>query len=162
MNPDPAAAKLVAAAYVELARRAPRAAITAAEEALRHSSAVKIRFLAGRIFAEGGDESRTRRMIESLGKELFDEPRAYAKSLEGLLALNAGDAAKARLLIQEANDQFVTWIGTFDLGRAALAAGATSQADAAFDQCLNARRGEALALFVDEEPTYAFIVPAFY
>ncbi len=36
------------------------------------------------------------------------------------------------------------------------------QADAEFDKCLNARRGEALSVFVDEEPNYAFIVPAFY
>jgi len=97
-----------------------------------------------------------------LSKELYNEPQAYAKIVDALLALQAGDAPKARTLLQDANKQFVTWIGNFDLGRAALAAGATTQADAAFDQCLNARRGEALSLFVDEEPTYAFIAPAFY
>ena len=161
-NPDPAAAKLAAVAYAELSRRAPRAAIAAADEALTHSSAVKIRFLAGRIFAEAGDQARAQRIIDSLAKELYDEPQAYAKNLAGLMALQAGDAPKARSLLQEANTQFVTWLGNFDLGRAALAAGATSQADRAFDECLNARRGEALSLFADEEPTYAFIVPAYY
>ncbi len=162
MNPDSAAAKLVAAAYAELSRLATRAAIAAAEEALTHSSAVKIRFLAGRIFAAGGNEAKTRRVIEGLAKELYNEPQAYAKGLEGLLALEAGNATQARTLLQDANTQFTTWLGRFDLGRAALAAGATVQADAEFDACLNARRGEALSVFVDEEPTYAFIVPAFY
>jgi serine/threonine protein kinase len=161
-SPDLAAAKLAAAAYAELSRRQTKAAVMVAEEALEHSNAVKIRFLAGRIFAEAGDETRARRIIASLSKELYNEPQAYAKIVEALLALQAGNAAGARTLLQDANKQFVTWIGNFDLGRAALAAGATSQADAAFDQCLNARRGEALALFVDEEPTYAFIAPAFY
>jgi hypothetical protein len=35
------------------------------------------------------------------------------------------------------------------------------QADAEFDRCLK-RRGEALALFLDEEPTYAYLPPVFY
>ncbi|HEX5111038.1 MAG TPA: protein kinase, partial [Vicinamibacterales bacterium] len=161
-SPDPAATKLVAAGYAELSRRAPRAAIAAAEEALTHSTAVKIRYMAGRIFAEAGDEMRTRRVIDGLARELYKEPQAYAKALEGVLALQAGNAAMARTLLQEAETLFTTWLGSFDLGRASLAAGATVQADAEFDKCLNARRGEALSVFVDEEPTYAFIVPAFY
>ena len=35
------------------------------------------------------------------------------------------------------------------------------QADAEFDRCLQ-RRGEALALFLDEEPTYGFFPPVYY
>jgi len=35
------------------------------------------------------------------------------------------------------------------------------QADSAFDRCIQ-RRGEALALFLDEEPTYAFFPPVYY
>jgi hypothetical protein len=161
-SPDLAAAKLVAAAYAELSRRQMKAAIALAEEALGHSGAVKIRFLAGRIFAEGGDEPRARRIVDSLSKELYNEPQAYAKIVTALLSLQAGNAAAARTMLEEANKQFTTWLGNFDLGRAALAAGARTQAEFQFDQCLNARRGEALALFVDEEPTYAFIAPAFY
>ena len=56
---------------------------------------------------------------------------------------------------------FDTWIGN-SIGRAALAAGATTQADSAFDACLNARRGEAIALFVDEEPTFAYWPQGYY
>jgi hypothetical protein len=47
-------------------------------------------------------------------------------------------------------------------GRAALEAGLFSKADSAFDACLNARRGEAMALFADEQPTYAYLAPAYY
>jgi len=65
-------------------------------------------------------------------------------------------------LLREANERFDTWIGGFDLGRASLAAGLFPQADGAFDTCLNARRGEALALFVDEEPTFAYLPAAHY
>ena len=123
---------------------------------------MKIRFLAARIFIEAGAEERARPLIESLSKELFAEPRAYAKLLEGLIALRAGDGRQAMTLLREGNDLFDTWIGYFDLGRAALAAKAYTQADSAFDVCLNSRRGEALALFVDEEPTYAYLPQAYF
>ena len=50
----------------------------------------------------------------------------------------------------------------FRSGRAYMEAKAWPQADAEFDRCLK-RRGEALALFLDEEPSYAFLpVTHFY
>jgi tetratricopeptide (TPR) repeat protein len=157
-----AAAKLAAVAYAELSRGQPPAAIEAAEEALEHSTAVKIRLLAARTFVEAGDTDKARPLIDSLAGELYAEPRAYAKILEGGIALKNDDPRQAMVLLREANDLFDTWIGFFDLGRASLAAGLYPQADGAFDICLNARRGEALSLFVDEEPTYAYLPLAHY
>jgi tetratricopeptide (TPR) repeat protein len=161
-NDDAAAAKLAAAAFAELSQGRFRNAIATAEEALRHSTAVKIRFLAARTFVEAGDAGKARPHVESLSKELYAEPRAYAKLVEGTAALKKGDARQAMDLMREANALFDTWIGQFDLGRASLAAGAYSQADSAFDVCLNARRGEAISLFVDEEPTYAYLPQVYY
>ena len=63
-------------------------------------------------------------------------------------------AAAGRRTLKEANEMLDTWIGHFDLGRAYLAAGAFPQADSEFDRCLK-RSGEALSLFLDEEPTSA-------
>jgi hypothetical protein len=157
-----AAAKLAGAAHAELQRGRNSAAVTAAAEALEHSSAIKIRFLAGRILVEAGEPDRAGPLIESLAAELYAEPRAYAKILQGTIALRDGDPRQAMTLLREANDLFDTWIGAFDLGRASLAAGLFPQADGSFDTCLNARRGEALALFVDEEPTYAYLPAAYY
>jgi hypothetical protein len=45
--------------------------------------------------------------------------------------------------------------------RAFLEAGAFTQADSEFDRCFK-RRGESLALFLDEEPTYGFFPPLYY
>ena len=61
----------------------------------------------------------------------------------------------------EANALLDTWIGHFDLGRAYLEAGAFTQADSEFDRCIR-RRGEALALFLDEEPTFGYFPPVYY
>ena len=54
-----------------------------------------------------------------------------------------------------------TWIGRFYLGRAYLDAGAFTEADTEFDQCTK-RRGEAIELFDDNVPTYAWFPPVFY
>jgi tetratricopeptide (TPR) repeat protein/tRNA A-37 threonylcarbamoyl transferase component Bud32 len=159
---DAAAAKLTAVASAELARGRPAAAVEAAEEALMHSTDVRTRFLAARTFAEAGDGTRAKPLVDSLANELYDEPRAYAKIVDGVLALKGGDARRATIALREANQLFDTWIGQFDLGRASLAAGLFPQADSAFDACLNARRGEALAVFVDEQPSYAYLAPVHY
>src|SRR4030095_10132296 len=88
------------------------------------------------------------------------EPRAYSKIIEGEIAL-ADDARKAVTLFMEANELFDSWIGHLDLGRAYLEAGSTLQAEGEFDRCIT-RRSEALALFLDEEPTYSNFPQANY
>ena len=96
---------------------------------------------------------RKRSIAAALSNELPTEPRAHAKVLEAELALSAGDPRRAISLVGEANGLIDTWIGRFELARAYLDAGAFAQADSELDRCF-ARRGEALALFLDEEPTF--------
>jgi tetratricopeptide (TPR) repeat protein len=157
-----AAGKLVSLANVHLLRGNQRAAVAAAERALMYNNAVSIRFLAGRAFVEAGDRQRARRQIDSLADEILIEPQAHARILEGQLALKSGDARQAVRVLQDANRQFDTWIGHFELGRAYLAVGgADTQADSEFDNALR-RRGEALSLFLNEEPTYSYLPQAYY
>ena len=160
-NSDRAAAKFAAIAHAEVSRGRTAAARTAADESLRHGNAVKIRFLAGRTFVETGDLERVRALITSLSGELSSEAQAYAGLLEGALAMKNGDPRRAMTLVRDANTRFETWIGHFDLGRASLEAGAFIQADSAFDECLK-ERGESLSLFVDEEPTAAYLPSVYY
>jgi serine/threonine protein kinase len=159
---DSASAKLLAVASAELARGRNGAAVEAADEALRYTHDVRTRFLAARTFAEAGAVDKARPLVEALDNEYYEEPRAYAKIVQGVLALKRKDARRAVISLREANQLFDTWIGQFDLGRASLEAGLIAQADSAFDACLNARRGEALAIFVDEQPTYAYLAPVHY
>jgi eukaryotic-like serine/threonine-protein kinase len=152
-NADRAAAKFAAVAYAELSRGRKAAALAAARRALESSTAVKIRFLAGRIYAQAGATEDARKLAEGLATELQAEPGAYARILQGELALAAGNPRQAIVALTEANGLLDTWIGRFTLGRAYVEAGAFAQADSEFDRCVS-RRGEALALFLDEEPTY--------
>ena len=118
--------------------------------------------MAARTFVETGNIERARQEASSLANELETEPQAYAKIIEGGIALKAGDARKAVTLLQDANQQFDTWIGHFELGRAYLAVGgAETRADSEFDDCLK-RRGEVISLFLDEEPTYGYLPSVYY
>jgi tetratricopeptide (TPR) repeat protein len=157
-----AAMKLALLSQIYLNQSNSRAAIAAADQALMHSRGVPIRFLAARTFVETGETTRAQQEAMTLARELETEPQAYAKIIAGEIALKSGDARQAVSLLQEANKLFDTWIGHFDLGRAYLQTeGAESRADSEFDDCLK-RRGEALSLFIDEEPTYGYLPVVFY
>jgi hypothetical protein len=106
------------------------------------------------VFALAGEGAQARKLADDLATELQAEPRAYAKIVDGELAMAGGDPRAAIKVLEEANALLDTWIGRFTLGRAYLDAKAFAQADSEFDRCTT-RRGEALALFLDEEPTFA-------
>ena len=160
-EPDKAAGKFAALSYAQLTRGQKRAAVDAAENALKNSSAVKIRFLAARTFVEAGESAKARTLAAGLASELQAEPQSYAKIIQGDIALKDRDPRQAIKLFLEAKALLNTWISRFDLGRAYLEAGAYPQADSEFDQCIN-RRGEALSLFLDEEPTWGYLPPVYY
>ena len=105
--------------------------------------------------------SRARKLGEQLATDLQAEPQAHAKIVEGDVCLKNGDPRQAIKVLNEANGLLDTWIGHFDLGRAYLDAGLFAQADSEFDRCIK-RRGEALSLFIDEEPTYGYLPPVYY
>jgi len=160
-DPDRAASKLAALAHAQLLRQQKGAAAAAAEKALATSQAVKVRFLAARVFIETGAAAKAQALAAGLASELQAEPQAYAKILEGEASLKKGDARQAIKTLGEANALLETWMGHFDLGRAYLEVGAFTQADSEFDRCLTGR-GEGITLFLDEEPTAGFLPPVFY
>ena len=160
-NPDAAADKLSALAYVQLLKGDKVAALKATNNALDLSKAVKTRFIAARNFAALGETAKSKELAAGLSSELQTEPQAYAKLIEGEIALNNGDSHTAVQLFTQGNNLLDTWIGRFDLGRAYLEAGAFTEADSEFDRCIK-RRGEALALFLDEVPTYGYFPPVYY
>jgi tetratricopeptide (TPR) repeat protein len=155
MQPDRAAAKLAAIAYAESSRGQHDKAVAAARRAIEQAPTAKIHFLAARVFATAGAADEAAALAKELGSALQNEPRAYGKIIEGEIALASGDARSAIDALNAANGLLDTWIGRFTLGRAYLEAGAFAQADSEFDRCMT-RRGEALALFLDEEPTFGF------
>jgi eukaryotic-like serine/threonine-protein kinase len=156
-----AAEKYAALASIELARGQKRAALAAADKALANSQSPKVQFLVARVFVDAGEIARAQKAADALASELEVEPQALAKIINGEIALNAGRLAQAVDAFNEANKQLDTWIGRFDLGRAYLKAGRLPQADSEFGRCID-RRGEALSLFLDDEPTFSALPLVYY
>jgi eukaryotic-like serine/threonine-protein kinase len=158
---DGAATKFVMLANAHLSRGQAKAATTAASTALTHSTAANIRLLAARVLASGGEVAKAQSVADQLNTEPGAESQAYAKIIEGRIAMNQGKPRVAAKIISGANRLLDTWIGRYDAGWAYLQAGAFAEADSEFDQCIR-RKGEALSLFVDEVPTYGYFPPVYY
>jgi tetratricopeptide (TPR) repeat protein len=160
-TPDRAAIKFTAIGYAHLSagRKAP--AVAAAEKALLTSkSMMAVRFLAARLFAEGGAIDKAKPLAAALSAEIPAEPQTHGRILEGLIALQSGNPREAIKILSEANNIIDTWFGHYDLGRAYLEAATFLQADSEFDRCF-ARRGETLSL-MDEGPTFGQFPLAYY
>jgi serine/threonine protein kinase/tetratricopeptide (TPR) repeat protein len=160
-NKDMAAAKFAALAHAQMLRNRPDAAAAAASSALDYGSTARVRFLAARLLAQTGNTRRAGEIAGALRGESQAEAQAYARIVEGNIALAQRDTARAMTVLTEATGILDTWIGKFDLGRAYLEAGRFVEADSAFDGCLS-RRGEAMSLFLDEEPTYGYLPMVHY
>ena len=159
----PPPAKLLSIAAAELARGRNDAAVAAADEALTHVQNVRTRFLAARTYAEAGDPDRARPLVEALDNEIYEEPRAYAKIVQGVLALKRGDARRAVISLREANQLFDTLDWPVRSGSRVARGWALSRRPTPRSTPASTRAaGEALALFVDEQPTYAYIAPVHY
>jgi len=160
-DPDDAARKYVALGYIEGLEGKQSAAISDTDKALANSKSLQIEFLAAKNYAEAGDFAKAQKLATTLSSALTSESQAYGKIIEGLIALKKKDANEAVKQISAANNLLDTWIGRFELGRAYLEAGAFTEADSEFDQCMK-RRGEAIELFMDNVPTYAYLPPVYY
>ena len=125
------------------------------------SQSVPVRVLAARALLEAGEIIRARKLADGLASEIQPETQAYAKIIRGDLALQSGDKNEAINMFTGANQLVDTWIGRFELGRAYLEAGMFVEADSEFDRCMK-RRGEALEIFQDGTPTFAYFPPVYY
>jgi serine/threonine protein kinase/tetratricopeptide (TPR) repeat protein len=158
---DNAARKYVALANMDEVQGHSVAVLSDLGNALTNSQSAQIEFLAASIYADAGEFAKAQKISTSLSSALTSESQAYGKIIDGLIALKRKDPNDAVKQITAANNLLDTWIGRFELGRAYLEAGAFTQADSEFDQCVK-RRGEAIELFMDNVPTYAYFPAVYY
>lgn len=160
-NADNAAEKVAGIAEIQLLRGQKESGVATASKALSMSHAVPVRVLAAQALLDAGEIVRAQKLADGLASEVQPETQAYAKIIDGGLALKRGDKNEAIKMFSDANQLLDTWIGRFELGRAYLEAGQFVEADSEFDRCLK-RRGEALEIFQDNVPTFAYVVPNYY
>jgi len=160
-NPDNAAEKFAGLAHIQLLRGQKGPAVASANKASTMSQVVPVRVLAAQTFVEAGEIAKAQKLASGLASELLPEPQAFAKIIEGDLLLKRGDAPSAAKALTDANNLLDTWLGHYELGRAYLDAGLFVEADSEFDRCAT-RRGEALEIFMDNVPTFAYFPPVYY
>lgn len=154
-NGDNAAEKVAALAQLQLLRGQKGLAIAAASRAVSMSQLVPVRVLAARTLVEAGEIAKAQKLTDGLASEVEPETQSYAKIIRGDLALQRGDKNEAIKMFTDASQLLDTWISRFELGRAYLEAGEFVEADSEFDRCVK-RRGEALEIFMDNFPTFAY------
>jgi tetratricopeptide (TPR) repeat protein len=160
-NNDGAARKYVMLAKIEESQGNHAAALADTDKAIAQSQIASIQFLAASTYADAGEFAKAQKLATNLSSSISTESQAYGKIIAGLIAVKKKDFNEAIRQITAANNLLNTWIGRFELGRAYLEAGAFTQADAELDQCMK-RRGEAIELFDDNVPTYAYFPPVYY
>ena len=145
---------VLAQAYLLQGKRAQAA--EAAAKALKQYNPEELLFVAAQIYIDAGQEELAQAIAGELGKKVQDVHLAYARLLGGYLSLKRGDTANAVKLFDEAQGSVDTWLGRLALGRAYLEAGAFAEAVAEFEKC-EARKGEALSVFLNDLPTVRYL-----
>jgi serine/threonine protein kinase/Tfp pilus assembly protein PilF len=158
---DNAAEKLAGISHLQLLRGQRALAVGAATKALSISQSVPVRVLAAKTLFEAGELAKAQKLADGLASEVQPETRAYAEIIRGDLALQRGRKNEGIKMFTDANQRLDTWIGRFELGQAYLEAGLFVEADSEFDRCMK-RRGEALEIFQDNVPTFAYFPPLYY
>jgi tetratricopeptide (TPR) repeat protein len=90
-----------------------------------------------------------------LSEKLSPHSRAYSGMINGLIALQSGDAVQAIEMLTNAVEKADLWLLRFYLGKAYFEAGYFVEALDEFTLA-SERRGEATALFLDDLPSYRY------
>ena len=107
------------------------------------------------LYSELGEVAETKKIADHLRSDLQPQSRAYARMLDGLLALREKRAVEAVDALKSALGFADLWLVRYMLGEAYLAAGYPAEAKSEFEACVK-RRGEVMALFLDDIPTYRY------
>ncbi len=145
-------AKRVALAEALLEQRKAADAKAAALSAVAAGAGLNARVPAARLLLRAGDEAGARRIAGELAGDLQPQNRAYARIIESEVALARGRTGEAVDALIAARGFADLWLGRFDLGVAYVTAMAYAEAVSELELA-NTRRGEGMAMFLDDWPT---------
>ncbi len=149
----------LAEAYDRLGRQVEARAT--AHEAARVFEHESVLFPAARVLMANGDMAGAQDLAKRLDNLLQTQTRAYARLINGEIALRQNRLGDAIDAFRAASRQYDAWISHIDLGIAYVRANHSPEAVAEFDLALR-RRGEAVALFLDDIPSIRYLAPLAY
>jgi len=156
-----AAAKSAIEAQAWLMKGQNAKAIAAAEQAANGNTDESLLYPAALVFLDAGKPDKARELGQKLSQRLEPDPGAYGRLILAEDQMKRKEYRDAVRTFQEAQKISDTWLGHFGLGRAYLEAGAFTEADTEFDACMK-RKGEATAVFLDDEPSWRYFAPVYY
>jgi tetratricopeptide (TPR) repeat protein/tRNA A-37 threonylcarbamoyl transferase component Bud32 len=150
-----AASKLVALAEAYQARGNDRAQQTSIAQARALSTQENVLVPAARLAIAAGRPDEARKIAAELAQRLSAQSRAYAKMIEGEIAIAAKQYAVAVDALNAAQTLADLWLVRFALGLAYFHHGHYPEAVSEFEKCRE-RRGEATAVFLDDLPSFHY------
>ncbi len=132
------------------------AALEAIATGMKFSGGLSRQVPAALMYLTTGDIAKVQAIADQLGQSLQPQSRAYARLLEGLVALDKGEKVEAINLISAGSRLSNLWLLRFYLGKAYFEAGFYAEALDEFTACWD-RRGEAISIFLDDLPTYRYM-----
>ena len=160
-NEGRAAVKLVALAAAELLAKQRASALKSAREAVSATDDESVLYGAAEVYFGSGDIQQAIPLSKKLSARFEPEPQSLALLIEGEAQIRHGQLHEAVASFEQAQKTADTWLGRYDLGRAYLEAKLYPEAQNEFDVCLK-RRGEASAVFLDDNPTLRYLPPVYY
>jgi tetratricopeptide (TPR) repeat protein len=159
--PSAAAAKAIALAEGLDAQGQARQAAAAVERALKTNRGLPTLVAAARLHVRLGNVGAAQDLVAELDKRLQPQPRAYAKIIEGEIAVRNREPADAIEAFSAAIKLADLWLARFDLGVAYVQADHWAEGLRELEAC-EKRKGEATALFLDDSPTFRYLTPLPY
>ena len=155
-----AAKQIVLAETLALQGGLPAAA-AAAQSALGQDRSPAIAVPAAGVFIAAGRDRDALALGSELDNQLDRQSRAYGRMIAGLIAMSKGRQVEAIEAYREALKLADVWLVRFNLGLAFLEAKYYAEALKEFEACQK-RRGEASAVFLNDEPTARYVAPISY
>jgi tetratricopeptide (TPR) repeat protein len=131
-------------------------AVAAARDALALSDQRAIRVSAAFVLAAAGELESAEVVADELGMSISSFDRTYGMTIKATIQRESGRPLEAIGTLRAAKDIVDLWRIHWELGRAYLDAGFFAEALGEFARC-NERRGEAVAMFLDDVPTYRYL-----
>jgi tetratricopeptide (TPR) repeat protein len=130
--------------------------VSAATTALEHGRGEQVLLATARMLIKAGQMKEAGALADELEFELETEPRAFAKIIEGEMALAEGRMGDAFEAFNDALELVDDWLVRFDLGRLYVEANRYPEALRELELS-ETRRGEGAAFFLDDLPTFRYM-----
>ncbi len=129
--------------------------------ALEQSRGESVLVAGASLLAQAGRAEEARALGAELGGRVPNQSRAYAAIVEAQLALEKRKVPDAIEALRRSIRLADLWLARFRLGVADVSAGLFAQGVQELEDCLK-RRGEATAVFLDDQPSFRYLPPVYY